>query len=201
MRRMRIWPAALALVIALPAVAGAQDGDERDPDARTTHQAAIRALPGKRLPIVAQTRPIVGVSRGLEAVLEELDAVVTAQEIRIDLAADVLFDFDQADVKPAAAGELGKVAQVIRAHPGAAIAIEGHTDARGADDYNQRLSERRAAAVETWLAENADVDAARVTTRGWGEARPVAPNERPDGSDDPEARQRNRRVEIVVTTG
>lgn len=192
----------LALVIPVPTGIGAQvDGAYADPDSRATQQAAIRALPGKRLPIVAMTRPIVGVSRGLEALLEDLNARVTPQEIRIDLSADVLFDFDRADVKPAAAGELGKVAQVVRAHPGAAIAIEGHTDARGDDNYNQRLSERRAAAVETWLAENADVDPARVTTRGWGETRPVAPNERPDGSDDPEARQRNRRVEIVVTTG
>lgn len=202
MRRARAWPAALALAITLPAEVGAQrDAAYADPDSRATHQAAVRALPGKRLPIVARTRPIVGVSRGLEAVLEELNARVTPQEIRIDLSADVLFDFDKADLKPAAAEELGKVATVAHAHPDAPVTIEGHTDAKGADGYNQRLSERRAESVGAWLARNAGIAAGRMTTRGWGETRPVAANAHPNGSDDPEGRQRNRRVEITLRTG
>lgn len=175
------------------------------PDAPAVHSAARRALPGTVRPIVSRIVSIVGVgagiagaSRGIQAALEALDAKVTAQEIRIDLAADVLFDFDKADIKPAAADELGKVAQVVREYPGAPVTIEGHTDGKGADDYNVQLSQRRAEAVKAWLVTNAAVPAASVSTRGWGESKPVAPNAKPDGSDDPEGRQRNRRVEITV---
>jgi hypothetical protein len=79
--------------------------------------------------------------------------------------------------------------------------IEGHTDAKGAEDYNQSRSERRAQPVKDWFVTNADIGAERIVTRGWGESRPVAPNEKTDGSDDPEGRQKNRRVDITVKTG
>jgi photosystem I P700 chlorophyll a apoprotein A2 len=62
-----------------------------------------------------------------------------------------------------------------------------------------KLSENRADAVKSWLVQNASVAGSRVTTQGWGETKPVAPNKKPDGSDDPEGRQKNRRVEIVLT--
>lgn len=189
---------ALGAIVALALPARAQDGGYADPDAPATHATARRALPGQHLAIVARTLPIVGISTGIEAVLEELGAKVTQQEIVIDLSADVLFDFDKADLRPEATAELSKVAQVLGAHAGAPIRIDGHTDAKGSDAYNQRLSEQRAESVKAWLVTNAGVDAATVTTRGWGEAQPVAPNAKPDGSDDPEGRQRNRRVAITI---
>jgi len=192
--------AALAsLALGRPAVAAAQE-KYPDPDAPAVQLAAVRALPGKQLPIVGRSLAIVGVSLGLEAVLQDLRAKVTEREIAIELSADVLFDFDKADLRPEAAGELGKVAQVLAAHPGAPVAIEGHTDAKGDDAYNQRLSERRAASVKAWLVSNGGAGAAAITTSGRGEAEPVAPNANPDGSDDPEGRQKNRRVEITVRT-
>jgi outer membrane protein OmpA-like peptidoglycan-associated protein len=61
------------------------------------------------------------------------------------------------------------------------------------------LSENRADAVKNWLVQNASIAGARITTQVWGETKPVAPNKKPDGSDDPEGRQKNRRVEIVLT--
>lgn len=189
---------ALGAIVVLALPARAQDGGYADPDAPATDAAARRALPGKHLAIVATTLPIVGISTGIEAVLEELGAKVTQQEIVIDLSADVLFDFDKADLKPAADGDLGKVAEVARANPGTPIDVAGHTDAKGADAYNQRLSERRAEAVKTWLVEKGGVEAGRIRTRGWGETRPIVPNETPGGADDPEGRQRNRRVEITI---
>jgi outer membrane protein OmpA-like peptidoglycan-associated protein len=142
-----------------------------------------------------------GTTLGLEGALKDLAAKVTDTEIRIDLAADVLFDFDKAEIKPEAEPSLQKLATVIRANPGAAIAIDGHTDARGADAYNQKLSEARAASVKQWLVANAQVDGAAIATRGLGRTRPVAPNAKPDGSDDPQGRARNRRVEILVRKG
>jgi outer membrane protein OmpA-like peptidoglycan-associated protein len=81
------------------------------------------------------------------------------------------------------------------------VAIEGHTDAKGADAYNQTLSEQRAAAVKQWLVANAQVNGANIATRGWGKTRPVTHNTKPDGSDDPEGRAKNRRVQIIVRKG
>lgn len=144
---------------------------------------------------------VAGAVVGLDAALKTLGAKVTDTEIRIDLAADVLFDFDKADIRKEAEPSLQNVATVIKANPGATVSIEGHTDGRGADDYNQKLSEARAAGVEQWLVTHAQASPATMTTRGWGESKPVAHNTKPDGSDDPEGRAKNRRVEIVVRKG
>lgn len=134
----------------------------------------------------------------IEETLKELDAKVVGREIRIALATDVLFDFDKHELKPTAYPTLGKVAEVLKAHQGSAVLVEGHTDAKGNDAYNQALSERRAAAVREWLVKNAGQVRTRLETKGYGKSRPVAPNTRADGSDDPQGRQKNRRVEIVV---
>ena len=79
------------------------------------------------------------------------------------------------------------------------VSVEGHTDAKGATDYNQALSERRAGTVRDWLVRRGAVPAGTPMV-GYGESRPVAPNVKPDGSDDPEGRAKNRRVEVVLDT-
>ena len=142
-----------------------------------------------------------GKTLGLEGALKELNAKVTPAEIKIDLAADVLFDFDKAEIKKQAEPTLQNLATVLKANAGAKVAIEGHTDGKGADAYNQTLSEQRAASVKQWLVANAHVDGGAITTRGWGKTKPVAHNAKPDGSDDPEGRAKNRRVEVVVRKG
>jgi outer membrane protein OmpA-like peptidoglycan-associated protein len=141
---------------------------------------------------------VAGKTLGLEGALKELNAEVTATEIKIDLAADVLFDFDKASIKKEAEPSLQNLATVLKANRGATVTIEGHTDAKGADAYNQTLSEQRAASVKQWLVANAKVNGANISTRGWGKSKPVAHNTKPDGSDDPEGRAKNRRVGIVV---
>ncbi|HXZ29106.1 MAG TPA: OmpA family protein, partial [Terriglobales bacterium] len=141
---------------------------------------------------------IVGASTGIHGVLEDLGAKVTEQEIRIELAADVLFDFDKYTLKPEATAALGKVGQVAAAYPDYTMLIEGHTDGKGTHAYNMRLSDQRANSVKEWLVRNASMAAGRITTKGWGETKPVAPNKNPDGSDNPEGRQKNRRVEILL---
>ena len=140
-----------------------------------------------------------GQSADLERALKDLNADVTPQQVKVNLAADLLFDFDKADIKPEAEPELMKVATVLKSYPKAQVSIEGHTDGKGNDAYNQALSEKRAAAVAQWLIGHAELNGANIHTRGWGKTKPVAPNTRPDGSDDPEGRAKNRRVEIVVT--
>jgi photosystem I P700 chlorophyll a apoprotein A2 len=159
------------------------------------------AQPGKVLPIQGKVLDIVGVTLGLDAVLRDLGAKVTPQEIRIELSADVLFDFDSAELRPAALASLRKLAALVAAHPAQPVRIDGHTDAKGDDDYNQALSERRAASVKDWLVKDAGIEASRISTHGLGETRPKAANQKPDGSDDPDGRQQNRRVEITIQTG
>ena len=117
----------------------------------------------------------------------DLKVKETDTDIRIELAADVLFEFDKATLLPKAEATLTKAAAFIRERGARTVRIEGHTDAKGDDAYNQRLSERRAASVRQWLSR-----------QGLGETQPVAPNTKPDGSDDPDGRQKNRRVEIVI---
>ena len=122
----------------------------------------------------------------------------TDTELRIELAADVLFDFDKATLLPKAQESLAKAAAFIRERRGATVRIEGHTDSKGDDAYNQRLSQRRAESVRQWFVRH-NLDGVQMSAAGFGETRPLAPNNRADGSDDPDARQRNRRVEIVVS--
>jgi outer membrane protein OmpA-like peptidoglycan-associated protein len=134
----------------------------------------------------------------LQAALKDLGATVKNKEIKIDLAADVLFAFDKADLRPEAEPALTKVVAILKSYPRASATIDGHTDGKGGDQYNQRLSERRAESVRRWLVQAGAVT--RMTSRGWGKRRPVAPNTMPNGADNPEGRQKNRRVEITVRT-
>lgn len=146
------------------------------------------------------TRDIHGAVVDMGGKTQELQVKETATEIRIELAADVLFDFDKATIKPAAAAELHKVAELIKEKgQGRSIRIDGHTDGKGSAAYNQRLSQQRAESVRQWLYAKGALDNVPMTAQGFGATKPVAPNTKPDGSDDPDGRQKNRRVEIVLT--
>jgi photosystem I P700 chlorophyll a apoprotein A2 len=163
-------------------------------------QARILNISGVTLDVAGSTLDIAGLTLGVDGVLKDLDAHVTDRQIRIDLAADVLFDFDKYTLRPAANESLKKVAQVASSYPDAPLLIEGHTDGKGAHAYNLTLSSQRAEAVKKWLAETGGIQASRITTKGWGETKPVAPNRKANGADDPEGRQKNRRVELTLTT-
>jgi len=128
----------------------------------------------------------------------DLKVKETDTEVRIELAADVLFDFDKADILPKAETVLGQVADLLRQKAKSGVRIEGHTDAKGSPAYNQKLSVRRADAVKTWLLKQPDLKRISFVTAGFGATRPVAPNTKPDGSDDPDGRQKNRRVELII---
>ena len=210
---MKAWRAAVGgLAGAACALALAQaPTPETDPDSRETHAKALEALPRAQRSelkteardLKAETRPIAAMNLGVQAkavdvsgLLRDLNAEVRGKEVRIALSADVLFDFDKAELRPEAKASLDKVVAVLKAYPKATATIEGHTDGKGDDKYNQKLSERRAESVRKFLAGNGATLA--ITTQGLGAKKPVAPNRKPDGSDDPAGRQKNRRVEIVV---
>lgn len=137
------------------------------------------------------------VPKGIQAIRTE-EAKCTK---RFSVGADALFEFDKATLTPDAEETLNALLPLLAKagkHPAPAI-IEGHTDAKGTDAYNQTLSEKRAQTVKDWLVAHGAVPAT-TPVQGWGKRKPVAPNTKPDGSDDPAGRQKNRRVEVVVDT-
>lgn len=103
----------------------------------------------------------------------------------------VNFDFDKATLRPDAIPILDEAARTLKAEPSLMVSVEGHTDSRGTEPYNQSLSERRATTVRNYLADHG-VDRNRLTVVGHGELQPVASNDSDDG------RAQNRRVELLV---
>lgn len=163
---------------------------------RTFAQEPPDAIPPNAKREVRDLRYVV---EDLAGRIDDLRLRESATEFRIELAADVLFDFDKSEIKPEAERVLARAAAFVRERAAGVVRIEGHTDAKGADAYNQRLSERRAAAVKTWFATAGGLATVVFSTKGFGARQPVAPNTKADGSDDPDGRQKNRRVEIVIT--
>lgn len=133
----------------------------------------------------------------LEGAKRDLKAQESAKMIKVNLKADVLFDFDKASLKPTAEPTLSKVAVLLDGYPDAKVVIEGHTDSKGADAYNLDLSNRRAQSVKGWLASHTKAYSGSLTTHGWGESKPIAPNT-VNGQDNPTGRAQNRRVEITI---
>jgi outer membrane protein OmpA-like peptidoglycan-associated protein len=200
----RLVGAAILAMALWPQPAASQKYEEDSPippDARgqvLELKGTVLELKAQVLEVKANVTSLAARVDPLQAALKDLGAKVTEREIKIELAADVLFDFDKADLRPEAGPALAKVAAILGSYPRAAAAIEGHTDGKGADQYNLRLSERRAESVRRWLAANGV--ASKMTSRGWGKTKPVAPNTKSNGADDPDGRQKNRRVEITVKT-
>ncbi len=104
---------------------------------------------------------------------------------------NIFFDFDKATLRPESFAELDRLLPLLRRFPNMKIEIAGHTDSRGSDEYNIRLSQARAGAVRMYLVKN-DVEPARIVAVGYGESVPVGTNETDEG------RQQNRRVEFKV---
>jgi len=108
------------------------------------------------------------------------------------LTVRVNFDTDKATIRKADTAELQKAIDFVKRYPGYNISVEGHTDNVGKDKYNQALSERRAAAVKTYLVEHGAANADKIKPAGFGKTRPVADNKTAGG------RFKNRRVEILI---
>ena len=129
--------------------------------------------------------------RALEQI-EEVDVErIDEETLRVNFDSDILFAVDSATLSADSKYSLDEFAVVMRDYPKTAILIQGHTDSTGSEDYNMRLSERRAQAVFNHLALR-EVEPDRMAAIGYGEGYPVADNATPDG------RQQNRRVSILV---
>ncbi len=135
--------------------------------------------------VLEVTLELAPTSKSVEALAGQL-----RRERRVDLYG-IYFDTDQASLRAESEQTLSQVLGVLEADPALRLIIAGHTDNEGSDDYNQALSERRAAAVVRWLIDQG-IDSGRLASRGFGEAEPVADNATPAG------RALNRRVELRI---
>lgn len=127
-----------------------------------------------------------------------LDVQDTSRGLIITLPG-IFFGFNSADLEPEARDKVGALAEILN-HPRAArrkVLIEGHADTVGPGDYNLKLSQERAEEVEQAMIAGR-VQKERLHAKGFGESRPIAPNTNPDGSDNPEGRAQNRRVEVII---
>ena len=143
-----------------------------------------------------------------QAQSSEADASATREKLRAQLnsvlatsesarglivnMSDVLFDTAKYTLKPGTQVSLAKVATILQLYPGLKVQVEGYTDSVGGDEYNQKLSENRANAVQTFLVSQG-VPTTNITAVGYGEAKPVADNGTAAG------RAQNRRVNLVVS--
>jgi outer membrane protein OmpA-like peptidoglycan-associated protein len=113
------------------------------------------------------------------------------ESILVTFDSGIMFDVDSYALKASTKANLDKMAETMKEYDKTEIIVMGHTDATGSDEHNQKLSENRAASVSRFLQQNG-VTAKRVTTKGFGEQKPVASNNSVSG------REQNRRVEIAI---
>jgi outer membrane protein OmpA-like peptidoglycan-associated protein len=109
----------------------------------------------------------------------------------------IYFDFDKYSIRDESIVELNMLLLFLDKNLTVIVEISGHTDSRGSDEYNLKLSRNRAKSVVAWLKKR-KVSSKRVIAKGYGENRHIAPNENPDGTDNPEGRQMNRRIELTI---
>ena len=110
---------------------------------------------------------------------------------------NIFFDYEKATIREESKPELDKLYLFLLSNPDIKIEIAGHTDAKGNDDYNQRLSQKRANSVMAYQAAKG-IPSKQMVAVGYGETQPVAPNENADGTDNPMGRQLNRRIELKI---
>ena len=174
----------------------AQAGEARIEAARAHQEVARADEERNRVLLEARAREAQNAKAQLaatQAQLADLKAKQTDRGLVVTLG-DVLFDTGRATLKPGADLTLDRLAAVMKDHPQSKVSIEGFTDSRGSDEYNDALSQRRADAVAAALVRRG-VSPDNVRAEGRGKAFPVATNDTPAG------RQQNRRVEIVFANG
>lgn len=176
------------LVLLAPTAASAQSAPPSRQGARGSTVA------GPVLDITADVLDLTLTVSALDGSTSDIDR---GRGVDLQLAADVFFAFGQADLTPAASTVLAGVAERLRTQAVGTVSVVGHTDAVGDDASNLALSQRRAGTVVTDLNARLTGTGLTLAASGKGEAEPVAPNALPDGKDNPDGRQQNRRVTIT----
>jgi outer membrane protein OmpA-like peptidoglycan-associated protein len=179
------------LLVLIASLAAAQDYPIQQPKGTWQKPGEIQQPKG------AWQKPgAIQVPKGIQAIRTQDDQC----QRRLIVGADALFEFNKATLTADAMETLNALGPMIRKAGKHPAVVEGHTDAIGSPAYNQELSERRADAVRAWLLGQHLMDDTTSRIRGYGKTRPIAPNTKPDGSDDPAGRQKNRRVEVIIDT-
>jgi outer membrane protein OmpA-like peptidoglycan-associated protein len=180
----RAWTPVLTIAVAVATVAAAPE-----------RAAAQQSSPSDTSQRVLDLRFTI---LDLDYTLATLDGAVSdttsPTKVTITLSADVFFAFDRSDLSAKGKRELRAVTGRLEGAK-EPVRIDGYTDSVGTDAYNKRLSLQRAETVRSALADAGIT--LRMTASGHGEANPVAPNEKPDGDDNPKGRAKNRRVTIA----
>ena len=110
---------------------------------------------------------------------------------------NVLYDYDKADLRPESKIVLNELVTIMKDNPKIKVELAAHTDSKGSDKYNYTLSQKRAQACVDYII-SMGIDESRIYAKGYGESRPIAPNTLPNGKDNPDGRQLNRRTEFKV---
>lgn len=129
-----------------------------------------------------------------------LDTVIVLDKIelnRIFVMENIYYNYNKWDIRADAAKELDKLVQLLVDNPEIKIELGSHTDSVDTDDYNQRLSQRRAESAVAYIVQHG-IAPDRLVAKGYGEAKPIARNTNPDGTDNPVGRQKNRRTEFKI---
>lgn len=162
---------------------------------KATGNTALGAIIGAT--VGGATGAIIG--REMDKQAEEIEKSVpdakverVGEGIVVEFSSAVLFGFDQADLSADAKANLDKLVTVLNTYPDTNIEVQGHTDSKGSETYNQNLSVKRATSVSDYLVAK-EITATRITTIGFGETLPEYDNETEDG------RAQNRRVEFLIT--
>lgn len=132
-----------------------------------------------------------------EPALYTWDVSIIFDPGRVIVLENVEYDFDKSTLRSSSFKTLNDLVEVMKIKDKLEIEIGGHTDSKGTEDYNIRLSQARAEAVRNYLISKG-VKGERITAKGYGMGEPIAPNTI-DGTDNPEGRQKNRRTEVKVT--
>ena len=205
--KLRLIGLIFILIICITINTKAEQDSLIPPDAHPKAIKALKTLGPDRgaLTLSSKVVAIIGVvselsfdQKEINKNLKDLNATITDTEIKIAMSGDVLFDFDRWNIRKDAEIELKKVVKIINAYKSTEIIISGHTDSRGNKAYNHKLSLKRAQSVKDWIIKNSTLPGNSFGIFGYGKTKPIAPNQKKDGSDNPAGRQKNRRVEFII---
>lgn len=146
---------------------------------------------GKSVPLESLKELVTNITLDTLLVLDRLE------KNKVFVLNNIYFGLDSANIRPASARELDKLVEVLNDNPEIKIEMASHTDSIGSIEYNINLSQRRAASTVNYLIKQG-ITPERLVAKGYGESKPIARNTNPDGTDNPDGRQRNRRTEFKI---
>lgn len=146
---------------------------------------------GKSVPLESLKELVTNITLDTLLVLERLE------KNKVFVLNNIYFDLDKADIRSDAAVELDKLVDLLNDNPEIKIEMGSHTDSIASNSYNIQLSQRRAESTVNYLIKKG-IAPERLVAKGYGEEKPIARNTNPDGTDNPDGRQRNRRTEFKI---